>query len=155
LAADAFDRFKQEILADAAFEDWQGVWEPLWWLRGGGEIPGQSDADRQAFAERALRELHGEGLIYFVRSPWPATDLGDVASNAALHLTLEAVDEMLRDDWWRGDGVLPADVEAIWFGATPGGEAACRDRSVDSGWPPECRSRVRLSHKGRGVVRSA
>ena len=117
----AFARFKQDMLGDAAFEDWQGVWEPLWWLRGGGAIAGQSEAERQAAAERALRELHAEGLIYFVQASWPGADLADKAP-----LTSEAVDEALRGDWWRGDGALPAGVEPVWFGATAAGEAACR-----------------------------
>jgi hypothetical protein len=64
---DLFERFKRDILRDAVFEDWQSVWEPLWWLRGGGPIEGQSEADRQEFAERALRELYEKGLIFFFR----------------------------------------------------------------------------------------
>ena len=66
--ADEFEAFKWSVLGDAVWDDYQGLWEPLWWLRGG-RIEGQSELERQAFAERALRELHSDGLIYFLPRP--------------------------------------------------------------------------------------
>jgi len=53
---ESFQEFKTEILDNGAFEDWQGLWEPLWWLRGGGRIEGQSESERQAFAEGHVRQ---------------------------------------------------------------------------------------------------
>src|SRR5262245_38257753 len=91
---ESFQHFKRTILYDAAFEDWQGMWEPLWWLRGGGRIEGQSEADRQAFAERALRELYADGLIFFVRVPFPA-DITDVENDPSLRLSPDDVDATL------------------------------------------------------------
>ena len=46
--------------------------------------------------------------------------------DSALHLNPKAVDELLRDDWWREGQGLPAGIKTVWFGATPAGEAACR-----------------------------
>lgn len=123
-----YERFKWAILADAVFEDRQGVWEPLWWLRGGGAIQGQSEASCEEFAERALRELYADGLIYFFRAPWTGADLNSAGMDEASSLTSEAVDEMLRDNWWRGEGPLPTE-DLIWWNATPAGQLAGRDQS--------------------------
>ncbi|MGZ4463289.1 MAG: hypothetical protein ACXVZP_10650, partial [Gaiellaceae bacterium] len=62
-----FDSFKADILAEAAFTDYWGVWEPFWWLvRGGKVVEGEPE---DASAERALRELHADGLLFFFRVP--------------------------------------------------------------------------------------
>jgi len=118
---DPFLRFKCEILDDAVFEDVQGVWEPLWLLRGSGAIEGQSESQRQDFAERALRQLYDEGLIYFFRVP-PWGDIGGSADNEDLRLDSEAVHETLASGWWRGE--LGRDHPNIWWGPTAAGEAA-------------------------------
>jgi hypothetical protein len=135
---DPSDRFKWDILHDAVFEDLQGLWEPLWWLRGGGAIEGQSEAQRQDFAERALRHLYHEGLIFFFRVPaW--ADIGASAENQDLRLGLDEVNDTLVATWWRGRQ-LPPDHPNIWWGPTPAGEAAVNDppdqiRAVWD-WPP-------------------
>lgn len=122
-----FERFKWNVLGDAVFEDYQGLWEPLWWLRGGGEIAGQSEEDRQRFAERALRELHDKGLVYFFRVPDPPYDPDAAATDDALRLTPPEVDQALRGDWWRSPDGLGGDHTRIWYGPTPAGEAWCEN----------------------------
>lgn len=94
LAVTEFEAFKWNTLGDAVFEDYQGLWEPLWRLRGGGIIEGQSEPDRQTSAERALRELYADGLIYFFRVP-PPHDINESAETPALRLTPREVDETL------------------------------------------------------------
>lgn len=123
-----YEKFKWNVLGDAVWEDYQGLWEPLFWLRGGGAIDGLSEADRQALAERALRELHGDGLIYFFRVP-PPHDINASGEDESQRLTAQEVEETLSGSWWRGGG-LPDDHPNIWFGPTAKGEAACED-------PPE------------------
>jgi hypothetical protein len=140
-----FEKFKWNILGDAVFEDYQGLWEPLWWLRGGGVIEGQSEVGRQRYAERVLRELHDEGLIYFFRVP-PPYDINESGEDASLRLTPEQVDETLRGDWWRGSEGLPEDHPGVWFGPTPAGEAACEN-------PPErIRKLWRLDDRPKALV---
>jgi hypothetical protein len=68
-----YERFKWTILGDAATEDVQGLWEPLWSLRGCYEIPGLTESERQDIAEQALRDLYAEDLIYFFRGGVPAS----------------------------------------------------------------------------------
>jgi hypothetical protein len=55
----AFEDFKWEILGDAALEDFQMTYEPVGVLRT--KFPEMDDAERQAMAERALRQLFAEG----------------------------------------------------------------------------------------------
>jgi hypothetical protein len=123
---DPFQRFKWDVLHDAVFEDWQGLWEPVWWLRGGGAIEGQSEAERQEFAERALRELHDEGLIFFFRVPAGA-DINASAEGEHARLNPEELYSMIAENWWRGTGGLPDSHPNIWWGPTPAGEAAAND----------------------------
>jgi hypothetical protein len=115
-----FNRFKWEILGDAAFEDIQGLWEPLWLLRGYLKQPDMSELERQALAERALRELHGDGLIYFVQVPLK-TNPSNAADDALLQLTPDDVSDTLSSDWWRGPGNLPADHPNVWWSVTAKG----------------------------------
>jgi hypothetical protein len=96
------------------------VWEPLWCLRGGGAIEGQSEVDRQRFAERALRELHDEGLIYFFRVR-PPYDINASGEDESLRLTSEEVDETLRSDWWRSSEGLPENHPANLVRSDAGG----------------------------------
>lgn len=121
-----YEQFKWNILGDAVFEDWQGLWEPLWALRGDYAIEGLSEPQRQALAERALRELYAEGLIYFFRVP-PWAEVNASAENESLRVTSERVDEALRGDWWRGRKGLPEDHPSIWWGPTEAGERACQN----------------------------
>jgi hypothetical protein len=119
-----FEQFKEEILLDVVFEDYQGLWEPLWVLRGDGAIDGQCESDRQAFAEQALRELFDNGLIYFFRAP-KGGPVSDGAERPGLRLTAEEVEATIRSDWWRGSGGLPKEHPNVWLGPT---EAARRQR---------------------------
>jgi hypothetical protein len=119
-----FDVFKWDILHDVVFEDLQGLWEPLWWLRGGGAIEGQSEEQRQEFAERALRQLYHEGLIFFFRAR--GADLAASAEDHDLRLDPDQVNDALSARWWRGRQ-LPADHPNIWWGPTPAGEAAANN----------------------------
>lgn len=129
VSVDEYEKFKWNTLGDAVFEDYYGLWEPLYWLRGGGVIEGQTEFDRASFAERALRELHDEGLIYFFRVP-PHHEVNTSGEDESLRLTPDEVDKALRGDWWRGREGLPEDNPGVWFGPTPAGEAACEN-------PPE------------------
>ena len=117
-----FERFKREIL-DAAGEDWQGLWEPLWWLRGAGAIAGQTESDRRGFAERALRELHSEGLIFFFRARH-GSHVNESALAPEVRLTPAEIDAVLRSSWWRETGVLDAAAPLVWWGRTSRGDAA-------------------------------
>jgi hypothetical protein len=126
---DAFEMFKWNCLGDAVFEDWQAVWEPLWELRGSGAIAGQSELDRQVFAERALRELYRDGLIYFFRVS-PSAGINVSGDAESLRLTSDEVDAALAADWWRRQHDFPSEHPDIWWGPTPAGEAAAND-------PPE------------------
>lgn len=121
-----FDVFKWEILGDAAFEDVQGFWEPLWALRGYLRQPELSEIDRQELAERALRELQREGLLYFFRVPLNANP-GDAADDESLRLTPEEFDETLSSDWWRGAGDLPPNHPNVWMWATERGLQLAKD----------------------------
>src|SRR5690242_13522369 len=103
-----FERFIWGLFGDAAFEDVQGVWDPLWALRGDLKQPGMSEQERQELVVRALRELARAGLIYFFRSP-PHTRRGDAADDASLRLSPEELDPVLDGDWWRGPDILPPD----------------------------------------------
>jgi hypothetical protein len=124
-----FEKFKWNVLGDAVFEDAYGLWEPLFALRGSDAIEGQSESDRQALAERALRELFAAGFIYFFRVP-SGHGVNEASEDENLRLRPEEVDEALRGDWWRGRDGWPHDRPQIWFFCTPAGEAACEN-------PPE------------------
>jgi hypothetical protein len=99
-----FNRFKWEIFGDAAFEDIQGLWEPLWVLRGHLKQPGMQEPERQRLAERALRELHSDGLIYFFRAS-AHSNPSDAADDPACRLTSQEFETALAGDWWRGTGL--------------------------------------------------
>jgi hypothetical protein len=136
--ANPFDSFKWDILHDVVFEDLQGLWEPLWWLRGGGAVEGQSEEQRQEFAERALRQLYHDDLIFFFRAR--GTDLGAAAEDQDLRLGSDEVDDALSASWWRGRE-LPPSHPNIWWGPTPAGEAAVNNppdqiRAIWH-WPPQ------------------
>ena len=125
---DDYERFKWDVLADLVWEDYQGIWEPLWWLRGGGRISGQSEAERHVYAERLLRELYSAGLIYFFLVNAEAGGINTSAVDPACVLAPTDVDDAIGADWWRHDGPLPDDdAKMIWIGPTPAGEAAAKD----------------------------
>ena len=118
--------FKWNTLGDAVFEDVQGIWEPLWSLRGDSRIESIPDGELAMAAERGLRELYADGLIYFFRAQ-PPDNVERAASNGDVRLTPTEVDEALGGDWWRGGNGLSEDHPNIWFGATPAGESACEN----------------------------
>ena len=122
-----FERFKWEILGDAAFEDIQGVWEPLWLLRGSLKKPDMSEPARQQMAERALRELERDGLIYFFRAA-PSSNPNDAAEDESRRLTADEIDTTLSSDWWRGTGILPPDHPNVWWSVTGKGLKTAQDR---------------------------
>jgi hypothetical protein len=124
-----FEKFKWNVLGDAAFEDCYGVWEPLFALRGCYAIEGQTESDRQAFAERALRELFDAGFIYFFRVP-PGHGVNEASDDEDLRLRPAEVDAALGGDWWHGREAWPQGRPQIWFFSTPAGQAACEN-------PPE------------------
>ena len=123
---DEFDRFKWEILWDSAFEAFQGIWEPLWSLNGDGSIPGSSQSEREELAERMLRELFDEGLIYFFCVT--NEDVSGSADDPRCRLSREEVETVLASDGWcnvpLGEGITE-----IWFAATKKGEARAADLS--------------------------
>jgi hypothetical protein len=113
-----YERFKWTILADAATEGVQHLWEPLWSLRGSYEIPGLSEAERQRVAERALREMYSDDLINFFKEDKPG-DIDDPASR----LGADEVAAALASDWWREpDKLLEDHPNIVWY-ATDKGEA--------------------------------
>ena len=138
---DEFEKFKQMTFWRAVSASYDQLVDPVSALRGDWAIEGQSEIDRQAFAERALRELYAEGLIYFFRIPpkdfidlsstdeslW-LSDMDDIdasSTDESMRLSPEEVDTELRADWWR----QPADLEEglpsdIWFGPTEAGKAS-------------------------------
>jgi hypothetical protein len=115
------ETLKREVLSDLVHEDHQGLWEPLWSLRG----DDRTEPERQALAERVLRELFEDGLVYFFRVPPPYTQVKEAGEDETLRSTAQEVHETLRGDRWRGrDGIQVRDGEpTVWFGATPKAEA--------------------------------
>lgn len=134
-----YERFKWTILGDAATEDVQGVWEPLWELRSCYEIPGLSETERQDMVDRALRELFADGLIYFFRGGRPG-QLNQAADDPSARLTSEEVDETLKSDWWRGPATLPHNHPNVWWCATEKGETTYMNAPED----------IRAFWEGRG-----
>jgi hypothetical protein len=85
--------------------------------------PPETEPERQAFAERALREFYAEGLIYFFRIP-PGAKIEPSSKDEGLRLASDEVESALRGDWWRGREQLGEGALDIWFGPTEAGEAA-------------------------------
>ena len=136
-----FRRFKWEIFGDAAFEDVQGLWEPLWLLRGSLKQPEMAESERQDLAARALRELAQEGLIYFFGVPL-STNPADAADDASLRLRPDELDATLDDDWWRGTEALPVDHPDVWWTVTEHGAELARKPTdeMTASWFPRSSS---------------
>jgi len=109
-AEERYRQYRWGILAQACDEAPIGVWEPYWWannvLR---DLPVE---DRLEWAERAMLELLGEGLIYFYGQPWSGGDPSPPLSS-------DAAAAVIRGDTWR---CIPLKDAEIWFEATPQGD---------------------------------
>ena len=66
ISSEEYELFKWDVLADAATEGAQMLYEPLGWART--QFPALADEERVRLAERVLRELLAEGLIAFERA---------------------------------------------------------------------------------------
>jgi len=125
-----YEEFKWEILGDAVDEDWQGLWEPLLWARTA--LPDLSEAERQAMAERALRELFADKLVFFFKAD---SEFFEGTKSPEL-LDQAEVDAAIASASWRS---VPLGEASIWFGGT-----ASREREVRAHWPgtstPELRA---------------
>ena len=115
-----YQDFKWEVLGDAVDEDWQGLWEPLWYAKTA--FPELSQSERERFAERALTELFEAGFIFFFRrgGKWPHDE-------SQQQLEKPEVNDAIGGTSWRR---FPLGDSSIWFGGTKAGEAAVRDH-----WP--------------------
>lgn len=108
-----YQKFKWEVLGDSVDEDWQGLWEPLFWART--VFADLTEAERQSLAEAALRELFAEGLIFFFRGR-------DGVEQEVLDKAI--VEDAIAGPTWR---TVPIDASTdIWFGGTEEGERAVR-----------------------------
>lgn len=119
-----YDAYRWEVLGAAVDEDWQGLWEPLWWART--RFPDWAQAELEALAERVLHELLSEGLICFVSmGPWPGNRLSD-----AVALEPAAADAAISGTSWR---TLPIQDGSIWFGGAEAGVRTVRKRQQSQG----------------------
>src|SRR5260370_40054959 len=121
-----FQHFKWEVLGDAVDEDWQGLWEPLWYAKT--LLPELAQAERERLAERALGELFDEGLIFFFRrgANWPH----DARQEPLDKLVVEAA---ISGASWR---TYPLGDSSVWFGGTEAGERAVREDWPGTSTPP-------------------
>lgn len=58
--------FWWDVLAMAAFEDWQSLTEPILWAQT--EIPTMGEEDQRRLAEATLRDLFARDLVFFFRA---------------------------------------------------------------------------------------
>jgi hypothetical protein len=125
-----YERFEFEILFEAT-TDSQGVWEPLWYLRGNVRsivpLPALSEEEHQLLAEAVLRDLWRDGLIFFYRE---TENLDADLRDPATHLSPQEVDAVLRGSDWRTVSIRTD----VWFFATLKGERAWKDYAKET-WP--------------------
>jgi hypothetical protein len=112
------EAFKLEFLQDAAFEDFQGLWEPMRRLRQSGAT--HSDEQAAAIAEAVLRDLLDAELIYLFRCTRQDA-LATAINDAAARLSRKEVEIEIGADWWR---VRPASRANVWVATTDAGDAA-------------------------------
>jgi hypothetical protein len=110
ISDEEYELFRWDVLADAATEGAQMLYEPLGWART--QFPALPDERRAELAARALRELLADGLIAFER--------GGRALSAA------EVEDAIEGDDWRVVPLGP-DGAAVEFFATDAGAARYRD----------------------------
>src|SRR6266851_5043736 len=120
-----YQDFKWEVLGDSVDEDWQGLWEPLWYAKT--IFPQLSQLERERLAERALRELFDDGLILFFprAGKWPHGELEE-------RLIKLQSKPRFAGACWR---TFPLGDSSIWFGGTEAGERAVRDHRPGTSTP--------------------
>jgi hypothetical protein len=123
------ESFKLRLLWDAAFEDFQGLWEPARRLRADPAAAARSDEQTAAIAEAVLRKLLDDGLIYLFRCG-NQEELQAAMADHGSRLSRKEAEVELADDWWRLVPVRRADV---WIAATNAGERV----AFDAGNKPE------------------
>jgi hypothetical protein len=111
-------------LGDSVDEPWQGIWEPLFFART--MFPQMPEPERQDLAERALRELLNAGLICFFKSP-PGESPEATVERGVSVLDQVVAEREISSPGWR---TVPLGAAHTWFGGTPEGERAVRQR-----WP--------------------
>src|SRR5439155_11456946 len=97
ISDEEYELFKWDMLADAATEGLQMLYEPLGWARW--QFPALPDEERAALAERVLRELLADGLIAFERAgrPMSPAEVDPRRSTSSVRGTRElAVDRLVR-----------------------------------------------------------
>jgi hypothetical protein len=104
IADEDYELFKWDVLADAATEGAQMLYEPLGWART--QFPALPDEERAELAERVLRELLSERSIAFARAGHP--------------LSAADAEKAIAGDDWRVAPLGP-DGAAVEFFATDAG----------------------------------
>jgi hypothetical protein len=107
---DRYSAMRKEILVCAA-EDLTGVWEA--WFQANATFPELPISERVALAERALRDLYGDGLITFYRGTWAENDQQEIAGE-------DAAAALREYDAW----VPPNNRPTVFFLATSAGSSA-------------------------------
>jgi hypothetical protein len=109
---------RTETLRDTAFDDYQRIWLPFSLINGDGRWRRKSRGWRLGIAERVLRDLHHEDLIYFFRVP--SGDVNRAAIDTRLRLSAKEADAVIASEGWRrepyGEGL-----DDVWMAATPEG----------------------------------
>lgn len=106
----------ENFLLEETVEDWKGLWELCWALRGDFIVEG-SDAEIGALITPALKTLLDRGLVAFRRSQW--------AKREYIHVPINQIDDLLADDvnW---SVPLNGEYYSVWCGATDEGKLALK-----------------------------
>lgn len=115
---DGREVFKLKFLLDVAFDDFQGLWEPVRRLRRSRRE--LADEQLTILAEAVLGELLDAGLIYLFRA-YNENDLERAIDDPARRLSRKDAELEIRSNWWRPLVTTRADV---WVAATDAGVAA-------------------------------
>jgi len=95
------------------------LYEPLGWART--QFPDWPDDERQALAERTLRELFDGDLIFFFRVGRWGDDVNRAGDDERMRLSPKEVDAVISGADWRTVPLGPAGAN-VWFGPTRKGE---------------------------------
>jgi hypothetical protein len=109
---DGCEVFKLKFLLDVAFDDFQGLWEPVQRLRR--SRPELADEQLNILAEAVLSELLDAGLIYLFRA-YNENELERAIEDPSRRLSRKDAELEIRSKTTRAD---------IWVAATNAGEAA-------------------------------